>query len=350
MEKSRTPKPEGRPLLTALAGWMRSRYQKRRKSVRITYPGTKSLMVPVGLTVLEASRKAGIPHAAVCGGRGRCTTCRVRVTRGLDSLPPPSPEETKVLAQVGAAPDVRLACQLQPSRSISVIPVIPAGGDARLAPVDKTVIAGHEQEITVLFADLRGFTRIAELMLPYDVVFLLNRYFDVVGDAIEMAGGTANQFTGDGVMALFGLEVQPREGSRQALIAALEMVRGLAALSASLAEVLDGPLRVGIGIHTGQAVVGHMGHGVARYLTAVGDTVHVASRLEELTKEYGCALVMSDAVAERAGIDVSPFPRYDLMVRNRERPITIRTIEDVESLAPLVGRDAASPPGEVVSS
>ncbi len=328
-------------VLTLLARRVRARYEKRRKSIRITYPGGKSVMVPAGFTVLEASRKAGIPHASVCGGRGRCTTCRVRVTRGLDSLSPPSPEESRVLGEVAIDPAVRLACQLRPTRNISVIPVIPVAGGTRPALDHKTVIAGHEQEIAVLFADLRGFTRIAEHKLPYDVVFLLNRYFDVVGDAIELAGGTANQFTGDGVMALFGLEVQPRDGSRQALMAACEMVRGLSALSASLAEVLHEPLRVGIGIHTGQAVVGHMGHGVARYLTAVGDTVHVASRLEELTKEYGCTLIISDAVADRAGVDVSPFPRYELMVRNRERPITIRTIKDVESLALLVGLDPA---------
>jgi len=184
----------------------------------------------------------------------------------------------------------------------------------------------------VLFADLRGFTRIAENKLPYDVVFLLNRYFDVVGDAIELAGGTANQFTGDGVMALFGMETGPEEGCRQALAAACEMVHGLEELSSAFSGELEEPLKVGIGIHTGQAVVGHMGHGIALYLTAVGDTVHVASRFQDLTKEYGCQMVISDLVAQRAGIDASEFARHELTVRNRERPITIRTISDLDML------------------
>ena len=89
---------------------------------------------------------------------------------------------------------------------------------------------------------------------------------------------------------------------------------------------------MGIGIHTGPAVVGQMGHGMALYLTAVGDTVHVASRFQELTKEYDSQIIMPDLVAERAGIDGSVFERHESMVRNRREPIVIRTIEDVERL------------------
>jgi adenylate cyclase len=106
------------------------------------------------------------------------------------------------------------------------------------------------------------------------------------------------------------------------------MVQGLAELSQSLAGELDAPLRLGIGIHTGPAVVGRMGHGVAQYLTAVGDTVHVASRLQELTKEYGCQMVISEPVAARAGIDVTGCPHYTLTVRNRRDPLVISTIDD----------------------
>src|SRR5438445_517246 len=151
--------------------------------------------------------------------------------------------------------------------------------------------SGREQEVVVLFADLRRFTRLAEHRLPYDVVFFLNRYFEAVGGAIQRSGGVANQYTGDGVMALFGLDVGPEEGCRQALTAAAEMVRSVATLSESLAADLPEPLRIGIGIHTGPAVVGRMGYADAVYLTAVGDTVHVASRLEALTKDYDCELV-----------------------------------------------------------
>jgi adenylate cyclase len=203
-------------------------------------------------------------------------------------------------------------------------------------------LAGQEQEVAVLFADLRGFTSIAEHKLPYDVVFLLNRYFDVVGDAIAQVGGIANQFTGDGVMALFGVGTAPIAGCQQALAAVGAMMHGLAELSQSLAGELETPLRMGCGIHTGPAVVGRMGHGIAQYLTAVGDTVHVASRLQELTKVYRCQVVISEPVAVRAGIDVSAFPHHTLTVRNRRDPLVIRTIDDIHALTLLL-KDSVPP-------
>jgi adenylate cyclase len=193
-------------------------------------------------------------------------------------------------------------------------------------------MAGREREVCVLFADLRGFTKISEKRLPYDVVFLLNRYFEAVGGAIETAGGIPNQFIGDGVMALFGVDAGPEEGARHAVAAARAMHRAVAELSADLHEVLPAPLRIGIGIHCGPAVVGHMGRGVATYLTAVGDTVNTASRLQEQTKEFACELVLSDRAAERAGLDVSGFRREEISIRNRAEPIVVWVIGDVETL------------------
>jgi len=184
----------------------------------------------------------------------------------------------------------------------------------------------------VLFADLRGFTRMAEHKLPYDVVFVLNRYFETVGTAITRAGGVTNQFTGDGVMALFGIEDGAAAGCRQAFAAARAMVEGVAALSAELAADLPVPLRIGIGVHAGPAVVGQMGWGQSFYLTAVGDTVHVAARLEQATKDYGAELVVSDAVARFAALDLSGFPGHELAVRNRAGRVGVRVIGRVADL------------------
>src|SRR5215813_7898710 len=147
---------------------------RRRQMIRITYPDGRETVVPLGATVLEASQHARIPHASVCGGRGRCSTCRIRVVRGLEFLSPGSAEERRVLTSVGAPPNVRLACQVRPTRDLSVIPLLPADAQARDGFAQPGYLAGQEQEITVLFADIRGFTRIAEYKLPYDVVFLLN--------------------------------------------------------------------------------------------------------------------------------------------------------------------------------
>jgi len=304
-------------------------YLQRGAKIRIAYPGGREIVAPVGMTVLETSRMAGIPHASVCGGRGRCSTCRVRIERGLETLPAARPDEQRVLERVGAPPGVRLACQLRPVRDVAVAPLLPATAGPTHAAPRGDARGGREQEIAVLFADLRGFTGMAEHKLPYDVVFVLNRYCDVVGGAITRAGGVPNQFSGDGVMALFGVDRGAEEGCRRALAAARAMGAGIDLLNAELAVELPAPLRIGIGIHTGTAIVGRMGYGDSAQLTAIGDTVNVAARLEQLTKEYACALVISEEVAARAGLDVSAFPRHELTVRNRAGVLAVRVVEDL---------------------
>jgi adenylate cyclase len=253
--------------------------------------------------------------------------------QGEAAIPPASLEERRVLDRVGAPSNVRLACQLRPTHNLAVIPLLPANAQASAGFATPGHHAGQEQEITVLFADLRGFTRLAEPKLPYDVVFFLNRYFETIGSAIKNAGGIANQFTGDGVMALFGVGQGSAEGSRRALLAASAMIRSLAELTQTLADELPEPLRMGIGLHTGPAVVGRMGYAETTYLTAVGDTVHVASRLEGLTKEYHCQMVLSEQVARCVGLDLTTYPRHEITVRNRTEPLAIYVVQDVHSVA-----------------
>jgi len=323
-------------LAARTARWVR----QRRRSLRVAYTDGPIVSAPVGFSILETSRLGGVPHASVCGGRGRCSTCRVRIVRGLEALPVPSEPERRVLARVGAAPDVRLACQARPPRDVTVTRLVPLARDAAgaLAPDSRQ---GRERELAVLFADLRGFTRMAEHKLPYDVVFVLNRYFAAVGTAITGAGGVTNQFTGDGVMALFGIDAGPAVGSRQALAAAQAMVDGMTRLNAELAGELKVPLRIGIGIHAGPGVVGWMGWGESFYLTAVGDTVHVAARLEQATKDFQAELVVSDAVARLAGVDLAAFPAHRLSVRNRTEPVPVRVVAHVGELASLLAPASA---------
>ena len=359
MAESRLPPPQGRAQLqeieamlfrstwillaaTLLARGAREYVSRRRETIQLGYPEGKSAVVPLGWTVLEASRAAGIPHASVCGGRGRCSTCRIRVAGDPASLPPPSPQELRVLQRVGAPPNVRLACQLRPPRDLEVTPLLDAAASAGAAHAPMGSRNGEEREIAVLFADLRGFTRLAEHRLPYDVVFFLNRYFEAVGRAIADSGGIANQYTGDGVMALFGVEAGPEAACRQALRASGTMIARVQEFSQSYGSELEEPLRLGIGIHTGPAVVGEMGYGETRYLTAVGDTVHVASRLEALTKEYRCDLVVSEQVMARAGLNDLAYPRHELTVRNREAPLRIVVVDDARRLATRVPADDAS--------
>ncbi len=277
--------------------------RRRRGIVTISYPDGRKFRGQAGsLTVLEASRAIGYPHASVCGGQGRCSTCRVRLSgEGVDGLPPPDAAEQKVLDRIKASPGVRLACQIRPQDDLAVLPLLPAGVPTRVIYGANSYAQGSERRIAILFADLRGFTKLSEGKLPYDVVFVLNQYFKAMGEAVDSAGGKLDKFIGDGVMALFGIDEGPDEGCRRAVDAARRMAAALAQLNDALKMDIDEKLRIGIGIHCGPAIVGEMGHGSAMHLTAVGDAVNTASRLESATKDFSAELVMSAEVAERAG-------------------------------------------------
>jgi adenylate cyclase len=312
--------------------------QRRHGVVRLTYPSGRVVRIVRGVSVLEASRMGGIPHASVCGGRGRCSTCRIKVAGPDEVIPPPAPEEVKVLQRVGAAPDVRLACQLRPLGDLRVTPLLPATAQARDGFRRPGYLHGAEREIVILFGDLRAFTKLSETKLPYDLVFLLNQYFAEMGHAVEGAGGRIDKFIGDGVMALFGLDGGVEAGCLEALVAAKDMALRMESLNRALIHDIPEPLRIGIGIHTGPAIVGEMGYGTAVSITAVGDAVNTASRVESLTKTYACELVISEAVMLRAGIDLSAAPRHEIEIRGRVERLTVRTFASAGDLPVQVHR------------
>jgi adenylate cyclase len=318
-----------------LARW---RWERRRGVLRMTYPSGRVVQIVRGVSVLEASRMAGIPHASVCGGRGRCSTCRIKIEGAKEEIPPAASEEVKVLRRVGAAPDVRLACQLRPHGELRVTPLLPATAQARDGFRRPGYLQGAEREIAIMFADLRSFTQLSEQKLPYDLVFLLNRYFAEMGHAVEAAGGRIDKFIGDGVMALFGLDTGVEAGCREALAAARDMAERMEILNRALVHDISEPLRIGIGIHTGPAIVGEMGYGTAVSITAVGDSVNTASRIESLTKTYACQLVVSEAVVLRAGIDLADAPRHEIEIRGRVERLVVRTFTSARDL-PVLERE-----------
>jgi adenylate cyclase len=205
---------------------------------------------------------------------------------------------------------------------------------------------GIEREVAVLFADLRAFTRMAEGRLPYDVVFVLNQYFKAMGVVIEQQGGRIDKFIGDGIMALFGLEHGREQACFQALAAVQAMAGALARLNRRLEDDLREPLQIGIGLHVGPVILGHMGYGRATTLTAIGDTVNVASRLEALTKELEVELVVSSRLAEAAGVDLGGFEERRIEIRGRRRPLRVRLVGDASALplAAAPGATTASAP------
>jgi adenylate cyclase len=282
-----------------------------------------------GASLLDHLRLQGIPHAAVCGGKARCTTCRVKITEGLERLEPPNGLEAQALARMNAPKDVRLACQLRPLGHLGFVPLLPAD-----ATMDDGASAGgldgRESDVVVMFVDLRGSTALAETRLPFDVLFILNRFFVEMNHALAATGGHYSNFTGDGLMALYGLEgIDPAQAARQALAGASRMLAGLARLNRDLASELGQPLRMGIGIHAGLALVGTMGPPGALLTSAIGDTVNIAARLEGLSKEFGCALVVSAELARRAGRGLPPASLRRATIRGRQDALDVHALDEV---------------------
>jgi adenylate cyclase len=230
-------------------------------------------------------------------------------------------------ATIRATPNVRLACQLRPTCGIEVTPLLPplaAAEDGR-DPID--IALGTERIVAILFVDIRGFTGLAERRLPYDVVFILNRYFATAGRAVVTAGGRIDKFIGDGMMALFGVDGGPESGCRNALVAARLLSDYLREFNAALAGDIGEPLRIGIGLHVGPVIIGEIGYRTNRQMTAIGDAVNIASRLESMAKAADVELVLSEDTATRAGVDLSAFPLQTIEIRGRGDGLSVRFIE-----------------------
>jgi adenylate cyclase len=305
-----------------------------RGKIRVTYPD-RAISVAKGFSVLEASRAAGIPHLSICGGRGRCSTCRVRVTEGLERQPLASDAERATLIRIGAPDNVRLACQLRPSHNLSISPIL--GGDnvgLKAQPTEQQA-AGRERHIAVLFCDLRDFTLLAQKQLPFDTVFLLNRYFETIGEAVEESGGVIDKFIGDGALALFGLNNSIEEACAQALTATARIAKGIDVLNRNFMSELDKPLRIAMGMHAGPAIIGQIGYGKASALTAVGDTINAASRLEGFAKEYDAQLAVSADLVRYAGLKVDDRESYNISIRGRTgtlETLIVHNAADVEAM------------------
>ena len=247
------------------------------------------------------------------------------------NCPPPQALEAAALERVGAPSSVRLACQARPTADLSIAPLVSASGNRE--HYQPGGVQGREQEVAAMFVDLRASTRLNEARLPYDVVFILNQFFAEMSSALQETDGHYAQFAGDGLMALYGLKSDLPTACRQALAGAVAMERRLQRLNERLADELAEPLRIGIGIHCGEAIVGTMGPPSSPNLSAIGDNINIAARLEGMTKDFQCTLVASEATLVNAGIPVQGWPRHEAPVRGREEPVTVYAISTASALA-----------------
>ena len=322
----------------ALRG-LRDWHARRFRSVRLSYPGGRVVPVPPGFSVLEASRWAGIPHASVCGGRGRCSTCRVQVLEGAGGLPAPGAVEQVTLARIAAPPDIRLACQIRPRGDLAVVPLVQAADDisAAGARLDAAIEGGRELEIVALFVDLRESTRLATGRLPYDALFLFDRYIQVVTAGIRDNGGHVTSIAGDGIMSLFGVGESAAAASSAALRAAAQLWKGLDALNETLAGELAAPLRFGMGLHAGQAVVGKVSGVGPGSLQFLGDAGNFAAKLEAETKRLDCTLVASLAAISPIAPAGAALDTVDVSIAGKPDAVPAAAFRSIDDLEQFLG-------------
>ena len=263
-------------------------------------PDEKRIEVDEGEFILEAALRWKIPHTHVCGKLARCSTCRVLVVEGLENCSERNSAERAISDQLHFSPEIRLACQTQVFADVTVRRLVIDTED--LAIINDEIrgkvvpnAIGQEKHIAILFADIRGFTTFSEKVLPYDVIYILNRYFRKMGQVISRHHGMINNYMGDGLMALFGVE-NSQYAAEQAVRAGLEMLEAMEKFNPHLQMLYQQRLQIGIGIHYGSVVIGEVGASDNKRVTAIGDAVNLASRIEAANKLVGTSLLISESI------------------------------------------------------
>jgi adenylate cyclase len=324
--------------LVLLGKGARALNERRGGMINLSYGNGRTVRVPKGLSVLEASLRYNVPHASVCGGRARCSTCRIRVIGDCAALPEPSQREAFVLNRVGTShPSIRLACQLRPETDLSFFQLFMPHTTSANAHATHPHRIGQERYLVSMFVDMRGSTKLAENQLPFDTVFIVNRFLGAVSQAVIECGGQPNQFVGDGVLALFGLRSSPQIACRQALSAAAMIAANVDELNQFLSHDLREPIRFGIGIHAGEVIIGDIGYRDHMVFTALGDAVNVAARLQDMTKNLACETLFSEEVRVTAGLAAECLPQQEVAIRGRTELMMVRTVTSAKALSALVG-------------
>jgi adenylate cyclase len=301
----------------------------RKRLVTISYPG-RTVRVPRGWSVLEASRSFHVPHASMCGGRARCSTCRVRVMNGDQVCPAPEPNERATLARIKAPPDVRLACQLRPQGNVSVIPLMQTARAIYRAPPPQR---SAERDLVVLFCDFLNRTELSRDHMTQDVLYLLTLYVEAVGNAVRMAGGVLSSLRPDAICALFGLESGLARAAEQALQAASAIDQAISDLNGRLGREGTSRISIALSLHAGRAAVGEIAVSEPPTVLAIGEAVEVANELRTTAAKRGKRFAISRPVYAAAGIDGSFQEEASIRPSGAAAPVPV-SLSDVAPIPP----------------
>ena len=257
-----------------------------------------------GKSLLEHSLAASIPHFHECGGRARCSTCRVRVVAHPESLPPRNRLEERMAERLGWGDDIRLACQTQIQGDVVVQRLIRDSEDFGLLRFEGRQEAPEETTVALLACRVLNFQEVAVKSAPYDVVHVLNRFFLQVGEPVVSTGGTVERYLGEGLLAHYRGEGKAREKCLSAIRAALRMRVRMADLNRYLESHFGSSLRVAVGLHFGRAIVGHVGHPSHMRPTTIGPLPETVSQLTTLARGGSSPILATEAFFNLVDEDV----------------------------------------------
>jgi adenylate cyclase len=274
-------------------------WNERRSNVLVSIQFPEcTIRVPRAWTVLEATRSHHLPHVSMCGGRARCSTCRVRVTSGEERCPPAGPAEAATLARIRAPEGVRLACQLRPQGNIGVIPLLSPG---HRSAEDEYPVRTVEQDVVLVCVDWRNRDALSHSVLPQDAVFLARRFHHTVSTHEREDGGIECDRSANATTVVFGVGIDLTMACRRALAAAHAVEQALFDLSDRWNVEFGVEADFAICVHMGPAAIGNMGTASAHSFTVAGPAVEAAQRLRAAAATNGTRMVVSAEVLQLGG-------------------------------------------------
>jgi len=269
----------------------------------------KQIIASPDSTILEATLKAGINHTHVCGGNARCSTCRVYIIDGLSNCLPRNAKEKQLAERLGFPENIRLACQTKIRGNITIRRLVVDDLDIKIilkqfGDTSGTKL-GQEKDLTILFTDIENYTQFAEALPAYDVVHTLNRYYQTMNDIIVQHKGIISDVAGDGILALFGVLEDRENPVLDAIDAVRAMHTALIRFNAYLHPIYNRSFEI----------------------SAIGDAVNFASRIEDMNKDFGTRLLISQSAFEKVKGLVKTHKMYHSGLKGKSGEYTLYDIE-----------------------
>ena len=291
----------------------------------------KTIYASPDSTILEAMLAANINHTHVCGGNARCSTCRIYIMDGLSNCRPRNEKERRLVENLGFPQNIRLACQTRINGNITIRRAVVDDLDIeiilkQLGDTSGTKL-GQEKELAVLFTDIVNYTEFAEALPAYDVVHVLNRYYQTMNGIIVQHKGIISDVAGDGILALFGAIGDSKNPVLDAINAVRAMNAALTKFNEYLNQMYDRSFGIRAGINFGKVIVGNFNTGMMSKISAIGDAVNLASRIETANKDFSTKLLLSKWAYEEINGVVEAHGKYHATLKGKSGEYILYEVE-----------------------